>query len=38
MATTPLGIFALVLGSIFLAPINEEISYRYGTFSIVRNK
>lgn len=38
MATTPLGIFALVLGSIILAPINEEISYRYGTFSIVRNK
>ncbi|MBE4703798.1 CPBP family glutamic-type intramembrane protease [Spiroplasma platyhelix] len=38
MATTPLGIFALVLGSIFLAPINEEISYRYGTFSIVRHK
>ncbi|MDQ7982609.1 MAG: CPBP family intramembrane glutamic endopeptidase [Spiroplasma sp.] len=38
MATTPLGIFALILGSIFLAPINEEISYRYGTFSIVRYK
>lgn len=38
MATTPLGIFALILGSIFLAPINEEIAYRYGTFSIVRNK
>lgn len=38
MIKTPLGIFALVLGSIFLAPINEEISYRYGTFSITRNK
>lgn len=38
MAKTPLGIFALVLGSIFLAPINEELSYRYGTFSIVRYK
>lgn len=38
MAKTPLGIFALILGSIFLAPINEEISYRYGTFSIVRHK
>lgn len=38
MAKTPLGIFALVLGTIFLAPVNEEISYRYGTFSIVRHK
>lgn len=38
MTKTPLGIFALVLGSVFLAPINEEISYRYGTFSIVRHK
>lgn len=38
MAKTPLGIFALVLGSIFLAPINEEISYRYGTFSIISHK
>lgn len=38
MARTPFGAFALILGSIFLAPINEEISYRYGTFSIVRHK
>lgn len=38
MTKAPLGIFALILGSIFLAPINEEISYRYGTFSIVRHK
>lgn len=38
MAKSPLGIFALILGSIFLAPINEELSYRYGTFNIVRYK
>lgn len=38
MARTPFGAFALIFGSIFLAPINEEISYRYGTFSIVRHK
>ncbi|MGL5268412.1 MAG: lysostaphin resistance A-like protein [Spiroplasma sp.] len=38
IAKTPLGIFALILGVIFLAPINEEISCRYGIFSIVRHK
>lgn len=38
MTKTPLGIFAFVLGTVFLAPINEEISYRFGTFAITRNK
>lgn len=38
LTKSPLGIFSLILGAIFLAPINEEISYRYGTFNIVRHK
>lgn len=38
MTATPFGIFAFIFGTIFIAPINEEISYRYGTFNIVRNK
>ncbi|WP_375317202.1 CPBP family glutamic-type intramembrane protease [Spiroplasma endosymbiont of Virgichneumon dumeticola] len=33
---TPYGIFSLILGTIFIAPLNEEISYRHGTFTIVR--
>lgn len=38
LAKTPLGIFVLILGSVFIVPVSEEISYRYGTFSIVRHK
>lgn len=30
------GSIVLVIGTIIIAPINEEISYRYGTFTIVR--
>lgn len=33
---SPYGIFTLILGTIFIAPLNEEISYRHGTFTIVR--
>lgn len=36
LMSSPYGIFVLILGTIFIAPINEEISYRYGTFTIVR--
>lgn len=36
LMNSPYGIFVLVLGTIFIAPINEEISYRHGTFTIVR--
>lgn len=38
MMATPIGITILIIGAIFLAPINEELSYRYGIFSIVGNK
>lgn len=30
------GIVVLIFGTVFTAPINEEISYRYGTFTIIR--
>lgn len=33
---SPYGIVSLIIGTIFLAPLNEEISYRHGTFTIVR--
>ncbi|WP_342260628.1 type II CAAX endopeptidase family protein [Spiroplasma endosymbiont of Notiophilus biguttatus] len=36
LMNSPYGIFVLVLSTIFIAPINEEISYRHGTFTIVR--
>lgn len=36
LMNSPYGSFVLVLGTIFIAPINEEISYRHGTFTIVR--
>lgn len=36
LMNSPYGIFVLIMGTIFIAPINEEISYRHGTFTIVR--
>lgn len=36
LMNSPYGIFVLVFSTILIAPINEEISYRHGTFTIVR--
>lgn len=36
LMNSPYGIFVLIVGTVFIAPINEEISYRHGTFTIVR--
>lgn len=36
LTKTPLGIISLLIGTVFIAPISEEISYRHGIFTIVR--